>query len=72
MITLIAYITCFFLVMIFSLPLCKLIDILLTQFTNINTNLIWVQILIDIPCIVVGYNISYSLVKLYANYLGIK
>jgi hypothetical protein len=71
MITITAYIIGFCLVMICSLPICKLIEILLIKFTKINTNLLWIQILIDIPCIILGYNISYAIVKLYAKHLGL-
>ena len=62
----------FILVMFCSLPIWKATEILLKKFTNINVNLLWVQILIDIPCIIIGYNLAYFLVKLYAKYLGIE
>ena len=58
--------------LICTLPVWKLIDGLLRKFTNINVNLVWVQILIDIPSIFIGYNIAYFLIKLYAKHLGMQ
>lgn len=66
------YIICFVAVMICSLPIWKLIDVLLKRFTNINANLIWVQILIDIPSVLIGYWIFYFIVFQYAKYLGFR
>ncbi|NRU52386.1 hypothetical protein [Clostridium beijerinckii] len=66
------YIVAFTLVWICSLPIWKLSEIILKKYTNINTNLVWVQVLIDIPAIIIGYNAAYYLVSVYANYLGIK
>lgn len=59
------------LLMICTLPIWKLIEILLKKFTKINVNLVLIQILIDIPSVLIGYDIAYFLVKLYAKHLGI-
>ena len=45
--------------MIFTLPVWKLVEILLNKYTDINTRLVIVQILIDIPSIIIGYYIFY-------------
>jgi hypothetical protein len=66
------YIVAVTLVWICSLPIWKLSEILLKKYTNINTNLVWVQVLIDIPAIIIGYNMAYYLVSVYASYLGLK
>lgn len=57
---------------IFSYPIIKVIELLLKKFTKINPNLVWVQLLIDIPSIYVGYEIFYQVLLLYMNYLGIE
>jgi hypothetical protein len=57
---------------IFSYPIIKIIEVILKKFTRINTNLIWVQLLIDVPSIYIGYEIFYYVLLLYIKYLGIE
>ena len=57
---------------IFSYPIIKVIELLLKKFTKINPNLVWVQLLIDIPSIYVGYEIFYQVLLLYMKYLVIE
>ena len=68
----IAILITFILLIICTLPVWKLTEILLKKFTNVNIKLVWVQIIIDIPSIIIGYNIAYFLVELYAKHLGIQ